>query len=70
MITNGEVGPLCGACREYLMQPDKDSKMTEILMDYDSLEVKRLGELCPSWWADVNLNCNVIFLKYNFYIKD
>lgn len=52
LMSNGKVGPPCGACRELLMQLDKNSKNIEILMDYDSLEVKTLGELCPSWWTD------------------
>lgn len=48
MITNGEnkivklvcvmedgcVGSPCGACREYLMQLDKESPLMEILVDY------------------------------------
>ena len=65
MITNGEsqiekvvavmrdakVGPPCGACREYMMQLDKDSGEMEILMDRDSMRVVKLKELVPDWWG-------------------
>jgi cytidine deaminase len=52
IMPNGQVGPPCGACREFMMQLDKDSKDIEILMNYDSLETIRLGDLCPHWWTD------------------
>ena len=65
MITNGEnkivklvcvmhdkqVGTPCGACREYLMQLDKDSKNIEILINKESLETIKLEELVPMWWG-------------------
>lgn len=65
MITNGEskivklvcvmrnknVGTPCGACREYLMQLDKESKNIEILINKDTLETIRLVDLVPLWWG-------------------
>lgn len=65
MITNGEsqiakvvavmedgcVGAPCGACREYMMQLDKDSANIEILMDLDTRRTVTLGELMPEWWG-------------------
>lgn len=65
MITNGEskivklvcvmrnknVRTPCGACREYLMQLDKDSKDIEILINKETLETIRLEELVPMWWG-------------------
>ncbi|MDD4298611.1 MAG: cytidine deaminase [Bacilli bacterium] len=65
MITNGEnkivklvcvtqdgsVGSPCGACREYLMQLDKDSKNMEILVDYKNFKTVRLEEIVPDWWG-------------------
>ncbi len=66
MITNGEskieklvcccmpdfhVGMPCGACREYLMQLDKDSGEIEILIDLKTLETKKLKDFLPMWWA-------------------
>lgn len=65
MITNGEskidklvcvmrnknVGSPCGACREYLMQLDKDSGNIEILKDRNTYETITLKELLPDWWG-------------------
>lgn len=65
MITNGEyqiskvvavtedgtVGSPCGACREYMMQLEKDSGEIEILVDYESRKIVRLKELIPDWWG-------------------
>ena len=48
---NGEVGSPCGACREYLMQLDKDSKNIVILTERDTYETIRLEELVPDWWG-------------------
>ena len=45
------VGMPCGACREYLMQLDKDSPTMEILSDYDGFKTVTLGELIPDWWG-------------------
>ena len=65
MITNGEQkiskvlaimpddsnGAPCGACRELMVQlMPKDYKDIEILMDYTSGRVMKLGELTPEWW--------------------
>ena len=65
MITNGEskitalvcitedgrVGSPCGACREYLMQLDKDSPDIRILTDYATFENVHLRDLIPDWWG-------------------
>ena len=48
---DGKVGAPCGACREFMMQLDKNSGDIEILMDYDSRRVVRLAELVPDWWG-------------------
>lgn len=65
MITNGEskiakvvaieadgkvVSP-CGACREYMMQLDKDSGDIEILLDLETKKTITLKELIPDWWG-------------------
>ncbi len=26
------------------------------LMDYDTLETVKLGDLCPNWWTDSHIN--------------
>lgn len=65
MITNGEseickvlaimpdekTGAPCGACRELMVQlmPEKYRDI-EIMLDYESSRVVKLGELTPEWW--------------------
>ena len=49
--SKGKIGSPCGACREYLMQLDKNSKNIEILKDKNTKETIRLEELIPDWWA-------------------
>jgi len=65
MITNGEnkivklvcvmddesIGSPCGACREYLMQLDINSKDMEILVDLENNKSIKLDELIPNWWG-------------------
>ncbi|WP_024294574.1 cytidine deaminase family protein [Lacrimispora indolis] len=52
IMPDGKIGPPCGACREFMMQLDKDSKDIDVLMDKDTLETVKLGDLCPNWWTD------------------
>lgn len=51
VVEDGSVGSPCGACREYMMQLDKDSGDIEILVDYESRKTVRLKELIPDWWG-------------------
>lgn len=51
VMEDGRVGAPCGACREYMMQLDKDSADIEILLDRDSRRTVTLGELTPEWWG-------------------
>ncbi|MBQ3075861.1 MAG: cytidine deaminase [Clostridia bacterium] len=51
VMPDGRVGPPCGACREYMMQLDKDSGDIEILLDRESEKTVRLRELLPDWWG-------------------
>ena len=51
VMPDGRVGAPCGACRELMMQLDKNSGDIEILMDYDSRRVVSLAELVPDWWG-------------------
>ncbi len=51
IVSNGDVGSPCGACRELLMELDKNSKDIEILLDYDTRKTITLGELVPDWWG-------------------
>lgn len=56
VIPNGKAGSPCGACREYMMQLDKESGNIEILVDYEKRETVRLKELIPDWWGDSFFN--------------
>lgn len=51
VMEDGRVGAPCGACREYMMQLDKDSADIEILLDLDTRLTVTLGELTPEWWG-------------------
>ncbi|MBQ9269473.1 MAG: cytidine deaminase [Oscillospiraceae bacterium] len=51
VMPDGKVGPPCGACREFMMQLDRDSGEIEILLDLDRRETVRLRELMPHWWG-------------------
>ena len=51
VMPDGKVGSPCGACREYMMQLDKDSGEIEILLDVESKKTIRLKELIPDWWG-------------------
>lgn len=48
---DGKVGSPCGACREYMMQLDKDSGEIEILLDLETKKTVKLKDLVPDWWG-------------------
>lgn len=52
VMPDGRVGSPCGACREYMMQLDKDSGEIEILLDPETERTIRLKELVPDWWGE------------------
>ncbi len=51
VMPDGRVGSPCGACREFMMQLDKNSADIEILLDIDTEKTITLGELMPDWWG-------------------
>ena len=51
IMPNGRLGSPCGACRELMMQLDKDSGEIEILLDLEKEKTVRLKELVPNWWG-------------------
>ena len=51
VMSDGRVGPPCGACREFMMQLDKDSGDIEILVDLETKRTVRLSELYPDFWG-------------------
>ena len=48
---DGKVGSPCGACREFMMQLDRDSGEIEILLNLKTKETVKLKELIPHWWG-------------------
>ena len=52
VMRDGSIGTPCGACREYMMQLDKDSGDIEILLDLETEQTVKLSELIPNWWGD------------------
>ena len=51
VMSDGRVGSPCGACREYMMQLDKDSGEIEILLDLKEQKTVKLKDLIPDWWG-------------------
>ncbi len=51
VMSDGSVGSPCGACREYLMQLDKNSGDMEILVNLEENRVVKLCEIVPDWWG-------------------
>ena len=51
VMSDGSVGAPCGACREYMMQLDKESGEIEILLDLETKKTVLLKELVPEWWG-------------------
>ena len=51
VMPDGRVGSPCGACREFMMQLDRDSGEIEILLDLDTEKTVKLRELVPDWWG-------------------
>ncbi len=52
IMSNGKVGFPCGACREMLMQLNKNSGKIEILIDFEKRETVLLETLVPKWWGE------------------
>lgn len=51
VMPDGKVGSPCGACREYMMQLDRNSGDIEVLLDYEIRRTITLKELIPDWWG-------------------
>lgn len=56
VMPDGKVGPPCGACRELMMQLDRNSGDIEILLDLETHKTIRLKELLPDWWGTYRFN--------------
>ena len=51
LMSDGSVGMPCGACREFLMQLERESGEIEILKNVETFETVRLRDLVPNWWG-------------------
>lgn len=51
IMPDGKAGMPCGACREFIMQVDKDAEHIEILCDYEAKKAIQLETLIPDWWC-------------------
>jgi len=51
VMPDGRVGSPCGACREFMMQLDRDSGEIEMLLELDTEKTVKLRELVPDWWG-------------------
>ena len=51
IMPDGKSGPPSGACRELMVQlMPGDYKDIEILLDYESERIVKLGDITPEWW--------------------
>ena len=51
ILPDGKTGAPCGACREFMVQlmPGK-YKDIEIMADYETGRIVKLGDITPEWW--------------------
>ena len=56
VMHDGSVGAPCGACREFMMQLDKDSVEIEILTDIKTKSTIKLKEIMTNWWGTERFN--------------
>ena len=56
VMSNGDVGTPCGACRELIMQLDRDSKDIQILIDKNEYKTITMNKLMPDWWGTSRFN--------------
>ncbi|WP_295214961.1 cytidine deaminase [Ruminococcus sp.] len=51
ILPDGSNGAPCGACRELMVQLMPDTyKDIEIMLDYATERIIKLGEITPEWW--------------------
>ena len=51
ILPNGKTGAPCGACREFMVQLMADDyKNIEIMLDYETGKIVKLGDITPEWW--------------------
>lgn len=52
LMPDGEPGPPCGSCREFLMQLDARNRQMKILRSRSGFRTVSLEELLPMWWGE------------------
>ena len=51
IMPDGKTGAPCGACRELMVQlMPHDYQDIEIMLDYDTGKIVKMGALTPEWW--------------------
>ena len=51
ILPDGKTGAPCGACREFMVQLMADDyKNVEIMLDYETGKIVKLGDITPEWW--------------------
>ena len=51
ILPDGATGAPCGACRELMMQlMPTGYKDIEIMLDYSTGKIVKLGDITPNWW--------------------
>ena len=51
ILPDGKTGAPCGACREFMVQLMADDyKNIEIMLDYETGKIVKLGDITPEWW--------------------
>ena len=51
ILPDGSTGAPCGACRELMVQLMPEGyKDIEIMLDYGSEKIVKLGDIPPAWW--------------------
>ena len=51
ILPDGKTGAPCGACREFMVQLMADDyKDVEIMLDYETEKIIKLGDITPEWW--------------------
>ena len=51
ILPDGKTGAPCGACREFMVQlMANDYKNVEIMLDYETGKIIKLGDITPEWW--------------------
>ena len=65
----GGSGMPCGACREFLMELNPESRHLEFMLDFEKRETITLGELMPYWWGQERTENETLLLYVRIMYK-